>query len=108
MPAILRVGLPLTFATGGHGVVAWDSGLDEEDDDIAGFAGHGSDSTRPKVEAFFTSESYPRGGNAHLVIADQPARSPCGSSTPAPRAAWTTANDQMFGLLSRRPGRSAA
>src|SRR5215208_1095049 len=79
MPAILGIALLLTIATGTserpHAAsaprVEWDAGLDEEDEDeLVGFDGHGSDSTRPKVEAFFTSESYPRGGSAHLVIAD--------------------------------------
>ena len=62
-----------------------------------GFDGHGSDSTRPKVEAFFTSESYPRGGSAHLVIADHAKDVSVRIFHAGAESAWTTANDQMFG-----------
>ncbi len=77
--------------------VDWAAGLDEDAADTAGFEGHGTDSNRPKVEAFFTSESYPRGGSAHLVIADDARGVSVQVFHAGAESHWTTANDEMFG-----------
>src|SRR6186997_1736086 len=113
MPALLGITLLLTIGTGTndrpHATAsapraAWDAGLDDEDDDdLAGFEGHVSDSTRPNVEAFFTSESYPRGGKAHLVIADHAKGVSVRIFHAGAESTWTTANDEMFGLPVTAP-----
>jgi hypothetical protein len=106
MPAILSIGLLLTLATGANHVrhagaqgphVDWAAGLDEDDGDMVGFAGHGTDSTKPKVEAYFVSESYPRGGNAQLVIADKARDVSLQVFHAGAESDWTMANDDMFG-----------
>ncbi len=107
LPAILTVGLFLTLAAGAiqlHAHVAgsspkveWDAGLDEDDDDMVGFAGHGTDSKKPKVEAYFLAESYRRGGNARLVIADKAPRVSVQIFHAGAESDWTNANDRMFG-----------
>ena len=103
MPAILGVALLLTLATGANhlahaGHTPGGTQVGRRGRRPCGFEGHGSDSTRPKVEAFFTSESYPRGGKAHLVIADQPRAVSVRIFHAGAESTWTTANDQMFGL----------
>lgn len=44
--------------------------LDADEIGLIGFAGHVKDSTRPKVTAYFTRESYAPGAHAHLVVTD--------------------------------------
>jgi hypothetical protein len=107
MPAMLSIGLLLTLATGANLIrahaagsgpkVEWDAGLDEDDDDMVGFAGHGTDSTKPKVEAYFLRESYRRGGSAQLVIADKAPRVSVQIFHAGAENDWTNANDRMFG-----------
>jgi hypothetical protein len=103
-PAILCAALLLTLATGAHhsrpsaaAHVDWAAGLDEDDGDMVGFAGHGTDSKKPKVEAYFLSESYPRGGNAQLVIADKARSISLQVFHAGAENDWTMANDDMFG-----------
>src|SRR5215208_6236017 len=109
MPAILGTALLLTLVTGAYNThthatsgaprVEWDAGLDEEDeDDLVGFDGHGSDSKKPKVEAFFTSESYPRGARAHLVIADHARGVSVRIFHAGAESTWNRANDEMYGV----------
>jgi hypothetical protein len=104
VPTILCAGLLLTVAAStydsrpsGDVRVDWAAGLDEDDDDMVGFAGHGTDSKKPKVEAFFTRESYPRGGSAQLVIADNARDVSLQVFHAGAESDWTMANDDMFG-----------
>jgi hypothetical protein len=107
LPAFLGLGLVLTLAAGGNHIrthaagseprVDWAAGLHEDDGDMVGFAGRGTDSKKPKVEAFFNRESYPRGGNAQLVIADNARGVSLQVFHAGAETDWTTANDDMFG-----------
>jgi hypothetical protein len=107
LPALLSVGVLLTLAAGanhtrahaaGSGLrVDWAAGLHEDDGDMVGFTGHGSDSKKPKVEAFVNRESYPRGGNAQLVIANNARSVSLQIFHPGAESDWTMANDDMFG-----------
>src|SRR4051812_25985845 len=107
MPAILGMGLLLTLgaginqfrvdAAGSGSKVEWDAGLDEDDGDMVGFTGHGTDSNKPKVEGYFLRESYRRGGWAQLVIADKAGAVSVQIFHAGAESSWTTANDRMFG-----------
>jgi hypothetical protein len=54
----------------GPSLPSWAAGLDADELDLVGFAGRMPDSKKPKLTAYFLSESYSRGGNAQLVITD--------------------------------------
>jgi hypothetical protein len=102
VPALLTVGLLLMFAVGGThnrtaGHVDWAAGLGDDPDDLVGFSGVGTDSKKPKVAAFFTSESYPRGVSAQLVIADKARRVSLQIFHAGSEEHWTMANDDLFG-----------
>ena len=62
----------LVLALGGGNSTrpAWLAGLDADESDLVGFAGHVADSTNPKVTAFFPNESYKPGTIARLHVAD--------------------------------------
>jgi hypothetical protein len=108
VPAMLSIGLLLTLAAGANQIrghaggsgaqVEWDAGLDEDDNDMVGFAGHGTDSKKPKVVAFFLRESYRRGGTAQLVIADDARRVSVQIFHAGAESDWTMANDELFGV----------
>jgi hypothetical protein len=105
MPAILGIGILLTFAAGASHLgadagpkVDWAAGLHEDADDMVGFAGHGTDSKRPKVEAYFLAQSYHSGSRAQLVIADTADRVTVQLFHAGGEAEWTSANDEMFGV----------
>jgi hypothetical protein len=107
VPAVLSVGLLLTLSAGacysrsldggGGSHVDWAAGLHEDTDDLVGFAGRGTDSKKPKVAAFFLRESYPRGGSAQLVIADNALRVSVQVFHAGAETDWTMASDEMFG-----------
>jgi hypothetical protein len=78
--------------------VDWAAGLDEGTADMVGFAGHGTDSKRPKVEAYFLAESYHIGSSAQLVIADNADHVTVQIFQAGGEAEWTSANDEMFGV----------
>jgi hypothetical protein len=74
----------------------WTERLDADELSLVGYAGHVPDSTKPKITAFFSRESYPVGGVAELQITDH-AR---GVSIRVLRAGMVpraTANDIMTG-----------
>lgn len=86
---------PSRVEPAGH--VQWAAGLDEGTADLDGFEGHGSDSTRPRVEAYFLSESYHSGGSAALVILDTARQITLQLFRSGAEAEWTAANDELFG-----------
>lgn len=96
----------LSFAAGKHArppaAPATAPGLEVYGDDgfevgFGGFAGRVPDTTKPKLTAYFTRESYHRGDAAQLVVAD----SACGITIQFFRAGGescrTVANDVMLG-----------
>jgi hypothetical protein len=63
--------LTIPFSTGHDGAQpSWTKGLDADELELVGDAGHSRDSKRPKVAAFFWRESYTAGTKAQLVITD--------------------------------------
>jgi hypothetical protein len=107
VPAMLSVGLLLTLAASANHIrshaagsgphVDWAAGLGDDRDDLVGFAGHGTDSKKPKIAAFFLRESYRRGGNAQLVIEDSAPRVSVQIFHAGAESDWTMANDELFG-----------
>src|SRR5256885_17136607 len=49
-------------------------GLDADEIELMGNAGHAPDSKKPKLTAYFERESYRPGESARLVVTDHPAR----------------------------------
>src|SRR4051812_22032935 len=74
-----------------------DSELDGDELSLVGFAGRVQDSTKPKIAAYAERESYPSGGIARIVIADRAFNVTLQVYRSGGEAAWTSANDRMFG-----------
>ncbi|MDX6450956.1 MAG: hypothetical protein QOH16_1005 [Gaiellaceae bacterium] len=54
-----------------HSRSDWTKNLDRDERNLVGFAGHASDSVKPKVTAYFPNESYAVGATARLEITDR-------------------------------------
>src|SRR4051812_30442408 len=89
----LLLALPAASSPAPHA----DPELDADELGLVGFAGRVPDSTKPKITAYADRESYPSGGTARIVIADRAFNVTLQVYRSGGEAAWTSANDRMFG-----------
>src|SRR5438105_12638542 len=87
----------------GHPVVA--NGLDSDEIELTGNAGHVPDSTKPKLTAYFTQQSYRPGDRARLVVTDVAANVEVRFFRAGGEAEPTIARDVMLGTPVSPPTR---
>jgi hypothetical protein len=83
----------------------WTAGLDADELELTGFAGHVPDSVKPKLTAYFLRESYPRSGRARLVVTDSATDVTVQFFRAGGERSRTLANDQLRGAAMRPPMR---
>src|SRR2546421_4986354 len=87
-----------------HGAVSpVHEALDADEIELMGNAGHAPDSTKPKVTAFFRSESYHPGDHARLVVTDTAAAVSVQIMRAGGEPELTLAHDVMLGTPVTRP-----